>query len=364
MSQSADLRYRIERERREQIHLEQVRATTQSFLERHARLLDELSAQALDQALPEEFARLRQQLQQGWRHLQSDPREAREISLALSRILPGLPARARAARQAAWAAQEEARRLDEALRQARLERLRDSVEQVWTQTLADCADALALQLARPALTRMRRQLEARQAAPDEAMLAALRVQLGEVIAQARQQADGVRAQACAQAEQDACTELREQLAGLGVQAGTTQDSEALAARLGQAIEQADTAAVDETVRREVVRAVHQALSEAGFVVERPRRLRESGRDEVLLQACRPSGAEAEFRIELDGAMHYHFDRYEGRACRRDIDQVLPSLETIYGIRLSDQRVVWDNPDDRDRDARPLPGGQDRTDQGR
>ena len=40
MSQSANLRYRIERERREQIHLEQVRATTQSFLERHASLLD------------------------------------------------------------------------------------------------------------------------------------------------------------------------------------------------------------------------------------------------------------------------------------------------------------------------------------
>ncbi|NRT58068.1 hypothetical protein [Sphaerotilus uruguayifluvii] len=360
MSQSADLRYRLERERREQLHLEQMRASTRPFLERHARLLEDLSAQGLDQALPEEFAQARRQLEQGWRQLQANPREARDISLALSQSLPGLPARARAARQAAWAAEAEARRLDDVLRQEHLQGLRDAAERVWSRTLVDCGDALALQLARPALTRLRRQLETRQAAPDEAMLADLQTQLGEVLAQARQQADGVRAQAREQAEQDARAGLREQLAGFGLQADVAQDSGTLAAQLGQAIERTDTLAVDEAVRREVVRAVHQALDEAGFVVERPRRLRDSGRDEVLLQASRPSGAEAEFRIDLEGGLHYHFDRYEGRACRQDIDQVLPSLQEIYGIRLSDQRVIWENPDDRDRDARPLPGATHRS----
>ena len=52
---------------------------------------------------------------------------------------------------------------------------------------------------------------------------------------------------------------------------------------------------------------------------------------------------------------YKFDRYQGSACKKDIATVLPRLQSVYGIQLSNDRVLWENPDDMDADARPQPG---------
>jgi hypothetical protein len=112
--------------------------------------------------------------------------------------------------------------------------------------------------------------------------------------------------------------------------------------------------VNEQCRREVVRGVVQALRDAGFVTETPWRRVADERDEVVVRARRPAGSQAEFRVTLSGDLAYKFDNYEGSACKKDIGAVLPRLEEIYGVQLSNQRVVWSNPDDLDRTARAVP----------
>ena len=107
-----------------------------------------------------------------------------------------------------------------------------------------------------------------------------------------------------------------------------------------------------------MRAIFESLQKAGFAVEPPRR--ETGEaDRVVILARKPSGRQAEFKVDLDGELSYKFDHYEGSACKQDIDQVLPVLQQIYGINLSDERIRWENPDRLSRDARPLDNQEDR-----
>ena len=59
-------------------------------------------------------------------------------------------------------------------------------------------------------------------------------------------------------------------------------------------------------------------------------------------------------------MIYKFDHYEGMQCKDDIDKVLPLLRDIYGVDLSEERVLWQNPERISKSAKPLEddaGGQ-------
>ncbi|WP_240329844.1 hypothetical protein [Helicobacter suis] len=127
----------------------------------------------------------------------------------------------------------------------------------------------------------------------------------------------------------------------------------------QAIEQAQAKrAEDEAVRKEMVKAVYASLKQAGFVVQEPSLDKE--KDIVIVRANRPNGNQANFKISLDGVLNYRFDHYEGKTCKADMDKVLPQLSQVYGVDLSEERVIWENPDDLDKEARPLNPTQNQT----
>ena len=63
--------------------------------------------------------------------------------------------------------------------------------------------------------------------------------------------------------------------------------------------------------------------------------------------------QAKFKIELDGKVRYEFDNYKGQTCKEDMEKVLPRLAEVYGVDLSDERVIWSNPDDEFQDMRPI-----------
>lgn len=106
-------------------------------------------------------------------------------------------------------------------------------------------------------------------------------------------------------------------------------------------------------RRKIVRAVAKSLEDAGFAVSNPVLIEEDGKEVVLIQGARPAGNRAAFSISLDGTIKYKFDHYEGQGCRADIDKVIPTLQDIYGINLSNRRVLWSNPDDVFATSRPV-----------
>jgi hypothetical protein len=351
MSKAEDLRYQIERKRRQQLFEERVRRTTGEHLARHAAILDDLAAQGLSPYVTREFAQAQQQLSRAEQLLRDDPVAARELSVRIGADVHRLPSLALAAFRAA----REAQARFEAERVQREEAAAEALEDGWREALGQWDDLLARQLAQPVLANLRRA--ALMPGAERATPAELAAAISKIRADAGAKADGVRAAAREEAEAESRAHLQAQLQQAGQEAPPGSGGQTLAELAGQlsrAVADADEAAVNEQARREVVAAVNQALLDAGFVTEKPRRLRVDGGDEVLLRAVRPSGAEAAFRIGLGGVMHYEFDKYEGTACRKDIDQVLPTLQSVYGITLSDRRVVWENPDDLDQQARPRP----------
>lgn len=351
MSKAEDLRYQIERERRQQLFEERVRRTTGEHLARHAAILDDLDAQGLSPYVAQEFAQARQLQARAEQLLRDDPAAARELSVRIGADVHRLPSLARAAFRAA----REAQTKFEAERAQREEAATEALEDAWRAALGQWDDLLARQLAQPALANLRRAALAPGA--EQPTAAALSAAIAQIRANADAKADGVRAAARGEAEAESRAQLQAQLQRAGHEAAPSSGGQTLvelAGQLSRAVADADEAAVNEAARREVVAAVNQALLDAGFVTEKPRRLRIDGGDEVLLRAVRPSGAEAAFRIGLGGVMHYEFDKYEGTACRKDIDQVLPTLQSVYGISLSDRRVIWENPDELDHQARPRP----------
>ncbi len=102
--------------------------------------------------------------------------------------------------------------------------------------------------------------------------------------------------------------------------------------------------IDERLRRSAVKAIVGCITSKGFVVRREdiRHIRET--DSVKITAMKPGGQKAEFSIDLNGKFIYHFQGYEGRACEKDIGPMEADLEKVYGIKLTDKKTLWSNPD--------------------
>ena len=115
--------------------------------------------------------------------------------------------------------------------------------------------------------------------------------------------------------------------------------------------------VTEEVRRQTVKAFIKLLRQQDFTVEKPVLVEEGSESYVKFTAQRPSGNRAVCRFDNHGKVRYKFDQYEGMSCLKDIQTVQTELERVYSVKLSDERVLWENPDRLMKDADQIPGGE-------
>ena len=103
---------------------------------------------------------------------------------------------------------------------------------------------------------------------------------------------------------------------------------------------------DERLRRSAVAAIIKSISSKDFIVNRSdiRHIKDGDVDQVKITARKPAGQTAEFLIDLSGKFVYHFQGYEGKACEKDIGPMEKDLEEIYGIKLTNRKTLWENPD--------------------
>jgi hypothetical protein len=240
---------------------------------------------------------------------------------------------------------------EEALRQVR---------DVATQQLA----AAELRASADALRELRSQITG---APDAARSSLLDVagQIHGAVARAE-----ARAQAWSTGQAQAVADAR-QAQTLAAMAGERPDAEALrlgaeaaaaavrddlpaAARLSdlarEAAMKASALALDERVRREVVKGLLRTLKDLGFITIGPQL--DSG--VVVLEGRLASGRRARFEVSLDGNMEFDLDGYEGRTCADDMEKVETTLRDRFGVKLGPPQVVWKNPDRISKGARDLP----------
>lgn len=373
MSRADEYRYQIERERRQELNRQRVRETTRPFVERYRSVLNDVASQGLDDVIPTEFRELRSALQRMEALLESDPFAARDMSHSLGGRIHGLPRFAREQRRSRQEAELAAVEAFRKAQQAEVERqlqVKAELEAAWREGLSGWSTPVALNAAFAELQKLRERLlgNAANNMTSAQISAALREVRQRYEVDAERQLQEMKNRVQREAVTDVLTLQREQLEQEANKDGGERAAklrEALAHAIGlapaeqaealnQLVQEQDEAAVDESQRREVVRAVYQSLQQAGFVVDGPEHLVSEGEDQVLIRARRPAGAQADFRVNLSGHLSYKFHQYKGKTCEKDVAPVMATLQDAYGISLSDKRVIWVNPDDQDQDARPYP----------
>ena len=112
----------------------------------------------------------------------------------------------------------------------------------------------------------------------------------------------------------------------------------------------DDTLISEDVRREAVKSVFLSLKKQGFQVKPPQLVQDQNHNYVRIVAQKPSGKRVQCRLDLHGKLLYKFDEYEGMTCLKDIEQFNVELEQVYSISLSDERIIWENPDRLSKDS--------------
>lgn len=107
----------------------------------------------------------------------------------------------------------------------------------------------------------------------------------------------------------------------------------------------NAAITDEKIRKETLKIIIKAIKDRGFIVDTKKNIKiDRDKNIVKLVALKASGQMAEFEIQLNGKFMYHFDEYEGHACKKDIAPFLEDLKNIYDIDITHEEVTWENPD--------------------
>jgi hypothetical protein len=354
MSHSAEYEWRLRQEERRRQHLNRIQAVTGEFAARYEAVLEDLHRQGLDASVPAEFAALSREVSELRRLLSSDPERARALSLKLGNEVHALPRLAR-----------EARKHADAQAVLRRQELGNELVMILERTFRSIADPVARDFAYAAAAGIDAEIKARvsQGVSLDSFHVQLSARMAQIVAKAETDAvewkrarrsaqkDAVRSEVMADVEAVANTGGVQTRFRGAVDQVDSDDDAGFDAAVADALAEADRVAVDEESRRAAVRAVYESLVQAGFAVDPPYLEQEGGN--VVVSARKPSGGQAQFRIGVEGGLVYKFDHYEGAACKQDLQHVLPMLQDIYGITLSSERVLWDNPDRLSRDARPL-----------
>ena len=125
-------------------------------------------------------------------------------------------------------------------------------------------------------------------------------------------------------------------------------------------EEAEELLITEEVRKNVVKSIIKSLKGSEFEVSAPELIKDDNGGIVRIIAKKPSGKRAVCKVGLNGKLEYTFDNYEGLTCVKDIDKFNKDLEEIYSIKLSDKKVLWENPDRISKGAIDIDKHNERT----
>lgn len=110
-------------------------------------------------------------------------------------------------------------------------------------------------------------------------------------------------------------------------------------------EETNAQITDESIRKETLIVIIKAIRAQGFIVDTKNNIKlDKKTGKVRLIAKKVDGKTVEFEIELNGKFMYHFDGYEGSACKKDMEPFLEDLKNVYGINILHEEVISDNPD--------------------
>lgn len=374
MSSSYEYSYALEAARRRQIYLNRIAATTEQFYYRYSQQYMEMKNRGLAAYIPSEMSRLESDLSRVRSLLSSDPEEARDLSYEVGSYIRSMSSLASGAREQF----ERAERMRvEALREKR-EQKQSALMNEYFEILQTITNPIVANYSISEMLQIRSDIESGRMTS----VIELRKKSSDIISSAEGRAtewkkDAFKknrqkdaAQAISEAEerlrserienQEKTQEFLDRISKLkaGIETGAI-DAENAEKQVVELENEVDETLISEETRRETVTAIVKQLQKQEFTVEKPQLIKTDGKNYVKIVAKQPSGKRAVCNVDLRGKIAYKFDNYEGMTCLKDIEKFNVDLEQIYSVKLSDERVLWQNPDRLSMDATSLPNNEGR-----
>ena len=375
MSRSNEYSYTLEAAIRRKIFLNRISSKTEQFYSRYLEQYNRMKKDGVAAYIPDEMNRLESDLSRIRTLLISDPEEARELSYIVGSYIRSMSSLASAAREQF----DRAERLR--VENMRIERQQHQSElvQAYFEILKSITNSIVVNYSASDLQDLKKKIDAgiltnksELTARAKAIIANAekkadewksktinsnrRTNAVEIIddTEARLRNENIEDKEKAQQFLDRINQLRSGLANGRI------DVEAVEKQINALENEVDDTHITEETRREAVKAIIKQLRSQEFTVEKTQVVQMDGKNYVKIVAKQPSGKRAICNIDLHGKIAYKFDNYEGMTCLKDIEKFNVDLQQVYSIKLSDERVLWSNPDKLDKDVNSTPNTDRRS----
>lgn len=375
MSRSYEYSYELERLARQRIRNARINITTEQYYQRYKNEYDRMVNSGYEAYIPSEMNRLKRNLASIKSLMQTDADEARNLSFEVGSYIRSMSSMARAAVEEFDRAE---RRRMEQLNAEREERQSDLLK-VYYEILRGLTNPIVVNFSVKEMQSLKddvlsgtitNETSLRQRANQIASSAESKAEEWKKKAisinkkkdvesilddtEARLKAERIENEEKALEFAQRIMKLRETITS------ENTDFESIEKEISQMESEVDDTLITEEVRRETVKAIIKQLRSQEFSVERPQIVENDGKNYVKIVAKRPSGKKAICKVDLHGKIAYKFDNYEGMTCLKDIEKFNVELEQIYSVKLSDERVLWSNPDRLSRDSETIPKNNGRN----
>ena len=330
MSMGQDAIYELERERKRELYLSRIRENTAFYLEKYQQIYNEYFNKGYTEVLKDEMVNLKEDLEIARNNLNTDPEYAKDISLDIKGYiyaLRGFYNNARKEQEQIHKIRIEKEQLQkEAEKDNNLKQINKAIKEIKNPIQREIAYKLFMQLKNKVLNKdinlieeiekiKQISLEKSQEYQKEAKKEELKVEIEKI-------------KKAPNPPEELLSKITQEL-----DKNNFEQSEDL-------IKEADQKILDESIRKETVKSIYKTLKAKGFLVEKPKMIN----GEVVIKAQKPSGNRAYCKVQLDGKFSYKFDHYKGDSCKKDIELFEKELNNIYGVKIKNKKITWQNPD--------------------
>ena len=374
MSSSYEYSYALEAARRRQIYLNRISSTTEQFYNRYNQQYREMQNRGFAAYIPSEMSRLASDLSRIRSLLTSDPEEARDLSFEVGSYIRSMYSLASGAREQF----ERAERMRVEAIRAEREYQQNALMKEYFEILQTITNPIVVNYSISQMQQIRNDIESGRLTSSTE----LRMKSSDIISSAERRATEWKESAVKKNRQkdviQAINEAEERLKSekienqektqgfldkisklkAGLEAGAV-DADTVEKQVVSLESEVDELLISEETRRETVMAIIKQLKSQEFTVEKPQLVQTDGKNFVKIVAKQPSGKRAVCNVDLHGKIAYKFDNYAGMTCLKDIEKFNVDLQKVYSVKLSDERVLWQNPDRLSMDANRLPTNEGR-----
>lgn len=358
MSYEIDSLFSIRRERKQAIAAARVAATTETYLNNFRKMFADFEAQHFDQYIPGQMQHLRTQLAAAERELTSNPFAARETSMSIQDFIYNLrPIAREVKRQHDEAERERIRREEEERKAQKTESMN-----AFYEAIKQIADAAVQNAARADLATLRSKIVSGSITSPQQV----NTVIASILETATVKAEAYKQKALENAKREGLeaqiTQAKEQLQQENISSKVKEeqmktldellnrskndDVEEMQKQLNDVNEKLLNQKISEDELLEAASYICDTLKSQGYnIPENAVTLEEvDGEKRIRVYALRSNNDDILCEVSDKNVLHYAINDQEFSMCLKDKQNFGSYLQQAYSIDLSDERIIWENPD--------------------